>query len=284
MLETEQIHRLIGDIYDAAIDPSRWNAVLARAQHFVGGPAAAVIGALRGEPLDLVDAETRYRLRQIAPHVQRAARIAHTIEARTSETAMFATTFDGLSAGMFLVDADGRIVHANASGRALLAQGSPLRAGSGRLAAAGSCAALADAIGARGQRESTGPRRCVAVPLIAADGVRYMAHVLPLSRGIRHGAGAGRAAVATVFVRKIAVDESPSLPDGIARHYRLTPAELRVLLAVVRVGGVAETAAALGIGEATVKTHLQRLFGKTGTSRQIELVRLVAGFANPLLN
>jgi DNA-binding CsgD family transcriptional regulator len=57
-----------------------------------------------------------------------------------------------------------------------------------------------------------------------------------------------------------------------------------VLRAVVEIGGVPEIADALGIGEATVKTHLHRLFAKTGTSRQAELVKLVAGFSNPLLH
>jgi hypothetical protein len=56
-----------------------------------------------------------------------------------------------------------------------------------------------------------------------------------------------------------------------------------VLLAIVDVGGVRETAEALGIAEATVKTHLHRLFGKTGATRQAELVKLVAGFASPVV-
>ena len=46
---------------------------------------------------------------------------------------------------------------------------------------------------------------------------------------------------------------------------------------------MAETADALGITQATVKTHLHRLFRKTATARQVELVKLVAGFANPLV-
>jgi len=33
----------------------------------------------------------------------------------------------------------------------------------------------------------------------------------------------------------------------------------------------------LGLSQATVKTHLQNLFRKTGVSRQSELVKLVAG-------
>ena len=48
--------------------------------------------------------------------------------------------------------------------------------------------------------------------------------------------------------------------------------------------GVPETADALGIAETTVKTHLHRVFAKTGVSRQADLVKLAAGFSNPLVN
>ena len=61
-----------------------------------------------------------------------------------------------------------------------------------------------------------------------------------------------------------------------------TPTELRVLLGIVQVGGAPEVADALGIGEATVKFHLKRLFAKTGARRQADLVKLVAGFVSPL--
>jgi DNA-binding CsgD family transcriptional regulator len=47
------------------------------------------------------------------------------------------------------------------------------------------------------------------------------------------------------------------------------------------VGGVPEIAPGLGISEATVKTHLKRLFAKTRTHRQVDLVKLVAKFADP---
>jgi DNA-binding CsgD family transcriptional regulator len=56
-----------------------------------------------------------------------------------------------------------------------------------------------------------------------------------------------------------------------------------VLVAVIEIGGVRETAEALGLSEATVKTHLNRLFNKTGTSRQADLVKVVAGFSSPLV-
>ena len=56
-----------------------------------------------------------------------------------------------------------------------------------------------------------------------------------------------------------------------------------MLLAIVDVGGVPDVAEALGIDETTVKTHLGRLFEKTGARRQADLVKIVAGFARPLV-
>jgi len=120
------------------------------------------------------------------------------------------------------------------------------------------------------------------VPLPARDGERYVAHVLPLASAARRRAGASYAAAAAVFVQKAAL-ETRSAPEVVASTFNLTPTELRVLLTIVELSGVAETADALGITQATVKTHLHRLFRKTATARQVELVKLVAGFANPLV-
>jgi DNA-binding CsgD family transcriptional regulator len=105
--------------------------------------------------------------------------------------------------------------------------------------------------------------------------------VLPLASGARR-AGSSCGAVAALLVHKVTFDVLPP-PELIAGLYGLTPREVRVLLAIVRLGGVRETAAALGISEATVKTHLHRVFGKTGASRQADLVKLVAGFSNPVV-
>ena len=123
----------------------------------------------------------------------------------------------------------------------------------------------------------------IAVPMAARDGERYVAHVLPLTSG----SGAGPARAMRRWPRCSCTRRRWKLPrrcEAIARLYKLTPSELRVLLAIVQVGGVPEVAESLGIGESTVKTHLHRLFGKTDTSRQAELVKLVAGFSNPLVH
>ena len=48
--------------------------------------------------------------------------------------------------------------------------------------------------------------------------------------------------------------------------------------------GGRETGGALGIAETPVKRHLHRVFAKTGVSRQADLVKLAAGFSNPLVH
>jgi DNA-binding CsgD family transcriptional regulator len=245
--------------------------------------SAALFVVFRYQREGIVDDETRWRMRLIVPHIRRAVLIGGLLDLKSAEAATLADTLDGLSAGMCLVDGVGRIVHANIACHVILAAGDVLCAIGGRLVARDAkidqtlqevlAAASADAtIGTQG----------IALPLMAQDGSHYVAHVLPLTSGARRLAGIAYSATAALFIRKTAT-ETPSPPEVIARAYHLTPTELRVLLAVVEVGGVPEVATALGVAESTVKTHLGRLFVKTDTRRQADLVKIVAGFATPLL-
>jgi DNA-binding CsgD family transcriptional regulator/PAS domain-containing protein len=376
MREAEVVSTLIGDIYDAALEPSRWVDTLVKIREFVVGSAAALFwrdaasrnGAVHyddggidpryrqsyfdhytkldptttgiffakigeptatsdcvpydeflatrfyrewAQPQGLVDCANvvlekslttyaafnvfrherhgvadqgmRERMRLIAPHVRRAVLIGKVIDVKTAEAATFAEALDGIAAGIFMVDASGRIVHANAAGHALLAAGHLLRAASGRLAATEpeTGQALLDTFTAAGDGDAAVGTKGIAVPLTARDGERHVAHVLPLMSGARRVAGASYAAAAVLFVHKASLS-MPSAPEVIAKTYRLTPSELRVLLAIVEVGGIPETAEALGVAETTVKFHLQNLFEKTGARRQADLVKLVSGFCSPL--
>jgi DNA-binding CsgD family transcriptional regulator len=376
MHESERLSALIGDIYDAALDPALWSAILPRCAEFVGGRAAAVffknavsktgsvayycgidpyferlyfdkiikldpltIGhffakveepvavadivpyeefietrAYRewGQPQAIVDVlnvaldktpmsaamfcvfrheqhgrvddEMRRRMRLIVPHIRRAILIGRVMELKTAEAAMFADIVDGISAGLFLVNATGRIVHANAMGHMMLERASVLREEGGRLIAIDLQAheTLTDTFATAGHGDTAMGIKGVAVPLLARDGERYVAHVLPLTSGARREAGKNYAAVAALFVHKAALD-TPSPPEAIAKAYKLTPMELRVLLAIVEVGGIPEVAETIGIAPTTIKTHLGRIYEKTGASRHADLVKVVAGFSSPLI-
>jgi DNA-binding CsgD family transcriptional regulator len=200
------------------------------------------------------------------------------------EAATFADALDGLGAGLFLVDKTGRIIHANASGHAMLQERSVLREGDGRLVPCEvhAATALKELFAIVGGGDGVFGGKPIAVPLRTRDGNHYVAHILPLTSGARRSASVACPPVAALFVHKAAL-EAPSPGDVIAKFYNLTASELRVLHAIIDVGGVPETARALGVSEATVKTHLHRVFRKTGASRQADLVKLVAGFSSPLV-
>ncbi|HEY7643578.1 MAG TPA: helix-turn-helix transcriptional regulator, partial [Hyphomicrobiales bacterium] len=227
----------------------------------------------RGEKDGCADHNVYARMQALAPHLRRAILLSRALTHRTVQEETLIETFDGFAAGMIFADAEGRIVHANASAKALLGD-QDLRAvltDPGCIDRPAVAPALREAI-ARAAAPGA------AVPLRTASGDLYVVHALPLKGG-RHGAAPAHWAVAALFIQKAELG-SPGAAEVIASHYKLTRMELRVLMSIVETGDVPRTAAGLGIAETTAKTHLRRLFAKTGTSRQLELARLVAGFSS----
>jgi DNA-binding CsgD family transcriptional regulator len=266
-----------GPFYQEWLRPQRCVDVANALLEKPDSKCAVLLAVLPGA--SMLDDEMRRRIALVAPHAHRALAINRTIDSIQSKTATFAETLDGLGAGIFLVDAGCRIVHANTAGHDMLNEGDFLRSIDGQLV-------VRDLVSSQSLREIFADNggapgiKGGALPLTAQDGERYIVHVLPLTSAARTGIGMAYRAVAALFVRKVALD-SPC-GEVLARAFELTPTELRVLLSIVEVGGVPETAVALGIAEATVKTHLHRVFGKTGARRQADLVKLAAGFSSPL--
>jgi len=244
----------------------------------------AFFHCIRHERHGRVDAEARRKLRLLTPHLQRAVLIGKVVDLHKVEAASFADTLDGLSAGMFLVDADARLVHANVSGRAMLADGAVMAELGGRLAANDRQAdqALCEVLAAAGGGDDAVGTRGITIPIAAPDGKHFIVHVLALTSGARRRTGISYSAVAAVFVREAALD-LPHPIETLTNLYKFTPAETRVLMTIVEISGVPEVASVLGISQTTVKTHLQHIFEKTGLNRQADLVKLVAGFMSPLV-
>jgi DNA-binding CsgD family transcriptional regulator len=245
--------------------------------------SVAGIAVGRGEQHGLVDEEALRRMGLIVPHVRRAVTIGKVIDLHKVEAAALADTLDGIAAATFLVDTGGRIVHANVAGRAMLGDRLVVQSQGPRLAAIDAQAdhALCDLFASAEGGDVALGAGGVSLPLASRAGERFVAHILALTSGARRRAGITHSAAAVVFIRKTALD-LPHPLEAIAKAYRLTPAEMRVMMMIVQIGGVPEIAPVLGISETTVKTHLQHVYEKTGTQRQADLVKLVAGYMSPL--
>jgi DNA-binding CsgD family transcriptional regulator len=242
----------------------------------------AMLAIHRNERHGLFNDDSKRWLRLLAPHFRRAVAIGQIIDLHKFEAAAFADSLDGLASAMFFVDAGGNIVHANVAAQTMLDKGMLIRAASGKFAAADAQAdrALREIFMNAENGDGAVCARGIAVPLSARNGERYVAHVLPLTSGARRMAGVAYNSVAAVFVCKTEL-ELPHPLETIAATFKLTPAEMRVLMMIVQFGSVPEVAPVLGISEPTVKTHLQHIFDKTGAKRQSELVKLVAGYMSP---
>jgi len=241
------------------------------------GRSTIMFGAIRHERDGAVDEPMRRRMRLLAPHMRRALALTD-IVGTAPRAAEFENVLDGLRTGVFLADAEGRVLHANAAGNELLAEGDALRARNGRLSPADltAASALSLALEAAGNGTLPAGDSGHGIALAGQGGDHFAMHLLPLVGGRKRADGAA----AAVFVQR--TTQATIAPDLVGRAFGLTPAEQRVLSHIVEAGSVAEAAERLRVSETTVKTHLHRVFSKTGTARQADLVKLLTGFAGPL--
>jgi DNA-binding CsgD family transcriptional regulator len=70
--------------------------------------------------------------------------------------------------------------------------------------------------------------------------------------------------------------------DALTLLYDLTPAESRIFELIADGQALSDIAVVLGIAPSTVKTHLLRVFDKTGCRRQADLVKLAASMSLPV--
>lgn len=216
--------------------------------------------------------------RMLVPHLQRAATINRLLDLAALRDATFGALFDTLDAPVLVVGADLKIVHANRAGRMLLGRGGALRSRGDTLTTAdrGALHALDAAI-----RDATGDitalgRKGIGIPLRDVDGDVGALHVLPL----RSDHPGGRR-LAAIFVARAhaAPDPARSVVEAL---FGLTAAETAVFEQVAGGHDVPRAASALGIAPSTVRTHLLRVYDKTGVRRQADLVRLSSSLAMPI--
>lgn len=208
----------------------------------------------------------------LVPHLERALRILDLLDRKDRQLDDLEAAVDKMATGVALADAQGGFLGINRSAEMLLgAHVEQLAVGAKRLRAGTSTAPLRDTI------------RACSIGAVPRDGATLLlsegecaltVHVVPLPAGKSEQRSG---AVAALFVTDPA--RPPSLPPhAIIQRFGLTPSELRVALALSEGRSPAAIAAQHGTSLATVRTHLRRLYEKTGTEGQAALVRKVAHY------
>lgn len=240
----------------------------------------AVISLHTPTTRDMVGPRDLAVMELLLPHVRRAVTIGGLLDMKSIATAAFESALNALASAVVLVDSTGRILQTNQAAQKMFSIGGPILSLHGELATHHPEAtnALRAAIARAARSESELGYGGIGVPVKGkhddASIAPSIAHVLPLKSGtLRPGLSLG--AIAAVFVTPALANPQPPF-EALAALYDLTPTEARVMVEIATGKNRAAAASALGVADSTVKTHLARVFAKTGTSEQAELAKLVA--------
>jgi DNA-binding CsgD family transcriptional regulator/PAS domain-containing protein len=216
----------------------------------------------------------------LARHLQRAFGIAHRVQATSTRAAQLEAMFERLAVGCLLINASGRLILANAAAEALLRRNEPLRLAGGRVwadtaANRSKWERLLSGLGSR-----AGPCQGTAVTLETADGASLRLLAVPLKPARSDALGF---APPSLHLGLVTICDPTPLPSDagatLQRLFGLTPAEANLAIAVFGGESLHEYADRHERSLNTIKTHLRGIFAKTGTNRQAELVRKLAGLA-----
>jgi DNA-binding CsgD family transcriptional regulator len=179
--------------------------------------------------------------------------------------------FDQLSIAVLILSASGQILFANRAANDMLEAGWPIRLLDGCLQGKDRdvTAALKQAIelvSSSEQGAEAGPYEvCLAHTSVDRPGA--IAELRPLTFDDAEPAIA-------LFIMQAGQATYHGI-DGLAEAFGLSKAETRSLKALAETQDPAEAAVRLNLALSTVKSHLRRIFQKTNTSRQADLLRLV---------
>lgn len=235
----------------------------------VGGtPVTFLAAAAKGaEPFGTAD-RTKF-VGALVPHLQQALLAQrHLLELGTT-AGEIRGLMEAIRHGVIVAGPECVVLHMNSTAERILAAGDGVTVRGGRIEATGT-GQLQRSIGYACVRQHGDVRRGDSFACHRPSGKRpYIFHVLPLDFTELNAA-------ATALVTIIDTETDPAPPRVLLRRlFGLTNAEADVALRVLRGGGLKPIAEDLSVSTATLKTHLQHIFDKTGTHRQAELVRLL---------
>jgi DNA-binding CsgD family transcriptional regulator len=244
------------------------------------GNRLGVLGVITYANRDIVSSDERLFMGLISPHVRRAALIGDLLNQERLTVHLYKQTLAALEAPVVLTDKTGKLLFANPKAEGLLARGLWLKSVRGIVSGANpiGAKALADAIARAAAGELALGGRGIGIPLSQRGSAPVVAYVLPLTRGTSRGAYE-EAAVAIFIASGVGASLTPEAL--LVTLFDLTSTEARVMSSLSGAQSRHDAAESLGMSENTIKTHLARIFAKTETKSQAELVALMGSIASP---
>jgi DNA-binding CsgD family transcriptional regulator len=241
------------------------------------GPVLAIIGMYRqkkGTPFDTSELEL---LNFFMPHLRRAFQLHFRLADLQMRSVSLQAAVDMSSTGMIFFDSAGKILCMNRNATAVVAQKDGLLSTlDGLRAEQVQESANLDLLIRQATATSIGTGLHAGGAILISRRSLPPLHLLVVpTRNLELDLSTSAAAV--VFI----VDPSRRLRPAaeiLSGLYRLTPAESRVTLLLGDGKSLSEIAQILGVSRNTLKTQVARVYSKTGTSRQSQLVRLLAQF------
>jgi DNA-binding CsgD family transcriptional regulator len=210
----------------------------------------------------------------LTPHLQRAVQINIKLaRAKLNQIASVAT-LNHLEEGILFVDLNAKIVFANKAAEKFFAN-RDLRLNKGRLQASSAAeTATLHAVIAKCAETGIRHRRSDFVSLHRDAGRSPLSLLIaPLPMEIPLSPIALRP-MAVIFVNDPDKNNKPTVVQ-LREKFGMTRAEAGFAVEILKGDGIQAAADRLSISRSTARTHLSRIFDKTGTRRQAELVRVL---------
>jgi DNA-binding CsgD family transcriptional regulator len=239
----------------------------------------AVFGVQRGHRKGPFSQEAANMVESIAPHLRQAYLTRRTLRTVTQMCATLTETLHLVASPVLIVDGGGRLQFANRAAEILLNAGDGLRLNRGTVTPSSRDQVMlfAEALAslARGLDGARTPAHDLAIQRPASDRPLLLRFAM-----LPRGDGGDEPRIA-IFV-DLAAGVARSI-DRLQQALRLTKAETRLLAGLVAGESLAALSDKHRVSVNTLRVHLSRLFQKTGTHRQAELVRfaLTAGGFKP---
>lgn len=240
------------------------------------------LGLINGSARRNFDERDKQYLRELQPHLEHALSLYAALQQQILHKEIYRDALNKLAIGTIILNRAGRVLDVSQAAQEMIEKCSSLSLVDGQV------------VPVRAEQRYT-LRRMIAAAAVWSEQRRKGAFVDVLRMEDQHNQHLGLVVRSSpsapwypsetgpsVILHLSGIDDRSTLESVVARLFGLTASE--ALLATRLADGltISEAAAELGLTESSARTYSKRVFAKTGTNRQAELVRLVLKSVAPL--